>query len=379
LALGAGDDVERFADARYKRTLMHVRSTAVSSNDLIALVSRIEQRLSELPEHLRGKVTGSSVLLAQTMDEITRGQIVSLSGALIIIYLILATLFGSLRVGAIALIPNLLPIVAFFGILGLTGITLNLATSLVATVALGIAVDDSIHYFSRFNTESRRLANEELGVERALAAVIRPVTFTTAALCAGFLALVVSDLRNQVEFGVLAAVTLFIAWLVDLTLSPALSAGLRFVTLWEVLTIDLGSEPHKKISLFHGLTHRQARIAALFGRIEPYAPGDRILAFGEEGNEICILIEGVVVAQVARPEGNRVLRALHPGEVFGEVALFTGKRTADIDAMTDVRVLWLNQESLDRIQNRYPRIAAQLFWNLTGTVAVRLADITARI
>ena len=379
LSLGAGDDVKQFADARYKSTLIHVRATTVGSNELGGLVARIEARLKQLPEHLRGKVTGSSVLPAQTMDEITRGQIVSLSGALVIIYLILSTLFGSLRVGAVALIPNLLPIVAFFGILGMTGITLNLATSLVATVALGIAVDDSIHYFSRFNTESRRLADEELGVERAIASIIRPVTFTTAALCAGFLALLVSDLRNQVEFGILAALTLFFAWVVDLTLSPALSSGLRFVTLWEVLTVDLGTAPHKKIPLFAGLSHRQARIAALFGRIEPYEPGDRILSFGEEGNEICILIEGVVVAQVSRPEGNRILRALHPGDVFGEVALFTGKRSANIDAMTSVRVLWLNVESLERIKSRYPRIAAQLFWNLTGTVSERLADITSRV
>jgi predicted RND superfamily exporter protein len=379
LTLGASEDVEQFADSRYQTTLMHVRSTAVSSNDLGDLVARIETRLDQLPTRLRGQVTGSSVLLARTMDEITRGQILSLSGALVVIYIILSTLFGSLRVGAIALIPNLLPIVAFFGILGLTGITLNLATSLVATVALGIAVDDSIHYFSRFNTESRRLANEKLGVEHAIAAIIRPVTFTTAGLCAGFLSLLVSDLRNQVEFGVLAAATLFLAWLVDLTVSPALSSGLRFVTLWEVLAVDLGSQPQKVIPLFNGLSHRQARIAALFGRIESYGSGDQILTIGEEGNEICVLIDGVVVAQVPRPEGNRVLRALHPGDAFGEVALFTGKRSANIDAMTDVRVLWLNRESLERIQSRYPRIAAQIFWNLTGTVSERLADVTTRI
>jgi CRP-like cAMP-binding protein len=131
--------------------------------------------------------------------------------------------------------------------------------------------------------------------------------------------------------------------------------------------------------LFHGLSARQARIAALFGRIEPYEPGDRIVAFGEEGSEICILIEGVVVVTLSRPEGDRVLRAIHPGEVFGEIALFTGKRSANIDAMTNVRVLWLNHESLSRIQSRYPRIAAQLFWNLTGTVAERLADLTNRV
>ena len=379
IALGASEDAEQFIDSRYKTTLMHVRSTAVSSNELGNLVARIEERLSELPVHLRGQVTGSSVLIALTMDDITRGQILSLSGALLVIYVILSTLFGSLRVGAIALIPNLLPIVAFFGILCLTGITLNLATSLVATVALGIAVDDSIHYFSRFNKESRRLANEEQGVEHAIAGIIRPVTFTTAALCAGFLALLVSDLRNQVEFGVLAAATLFLAWAVDLTISPALSSGLRFVTLWEVLAIDLGEEPHKKIPLFNGLTHRQARIAALFGRIETYTPDERIIEHGEEGHEICILIEGTVAARVTRDDGDALLREMHPGDVFGEVALFTGKRTAHIDAVDNVRVLWLNQESLERIRIRYPKIAAQIFWNLTGTVAERLADVTARL
>lgn len=379
LALGAGDDVRQFIDARYKSTLMHVRSNAVSSDALADLVQRIEERLSLLPSHLRGSVTGSSVILAQTMDEITRGQVLSLSGALLIIFIILAILFGSVKVGVIALIPNLLPIAIFFGLLGLTGITLNLATSLVATVALGIAVDDSIHYFSRFNSESRKLANEEQGVEKAIAGIIRPVTFTTAALCAGFMSLVVSDLRNQVEFGFMAAVTLFIAWLVDLTVSPALSSGLRFVTLWEVLAIDLGTDPHKKIPLFAGLTHRQARIAALFGKIESFEPSERILTFGEVGHEVCIVVEGVVVAQVERDEGNRVLRAIHPGELFGEVALFTGTRTANIDAMTNVRVLRLNRESLERIQNRYPKIAAQIFWNLTGTVSERLADVTTRI
>ena len=379
LALGAGDDARQFIDARYKSTLIQVRSNAVSTTDLGVLVERIEERLELLPAHLRGRVTGSSVILAQTMDEITRGQVLSLSGALLIIFIILSILFGSLKVGVIALIPNLLPIAIFFGLLGLTGITLNLATSLVATVALGIAVDDSIHYFSRFNTESRKLANEVEGVEKAIAGVIRPVTFTTAALCAGFLALLVSDLKNQVEFGLMAAITLFIAWLVDLIVSPALSSGLRFVTLWEVLAVDLGAEPNKKIPLFAGLTNRQARIAALFGKIEAFAPGDRILTFGEIGHEICIVVEGVVVAQVERDEGNRVLRAIHPGELFGEVALFTGTRTANIDALTDVRVLRLNRESLERIQNRYPKIAAQIFWNLTGTVSERLADVTTRI
>lgn len=379
LAISASDYSKEFIDSAYKTTLIHARSTAVGSDDLGRLAERIENRLSQLPTHLRGQVTGSSVLIARSMDDITRGQIVSLSVALLVIYLVLSILFGSLRVGAIALIPNLLPLVTFFGVLGLTGITLNLATSLVATVALGIAVDDSIHYFSRFNYEARRLANEKRGVEQAIGAVIRPVTFTTLALCAGFLSLIASDLRNQIEFGMLAAVTLALAWVVDLTVSPALSSGLRFITLWEVLTIDLGDEPQKKIPLFKGLSHRQARIAALFGRIEAYAPGDRIIEQGQEGQEMCILIEGIVTAKVKRDDNDLSLQQIRPGDIFGEVALFTRERMAHIDAEEYVRVLWLNQESLERIQTRYPKIAAQMFWNLTGTVAERLVQTTERL
>ena len=112
-------------------------------------------------------MTGSSALLSRTLDDIIRGQLTSLVGALAVIYVILILLFGSARIGALALFPNLLPIVCFFGLMSVIGVTLNLATSLVAAVALGIAVDDTMHFLSRFNTEARRMANEAIGIEPA--------------------------------------------------------------------------------------------------------------------------------------------------------------------------------------------------------------------
>ena len=250
--LAGGDELERFADHRFESTLLHVRTSAVSTNDLSDLIERIDDRLDKLPAHLSGEVTGSTALLARTLDDIVRGQLTSLAGALVVIYLILIVLFGSARIGAFALLPNMLPIVCFFGLLGMTGVTLNLATSLVAAVALGIAVDDTMHFLSRFNAEARRVANEVEGIERALTSVIRPVTFTTVALCCGFMTLTLGELRSQVEFGALAAATLLVAWVVDLVFTPALAGRLRFVTLWEVLTLDLGTAPHKTIPFFQG-------------------------------------------------------------------------------------------------------------------------------
>ena len=380
LLLGGGENVARFADPRYRSTLLHVRSTAVSTRELTDLITRIETRLAELPGHLDGKVTGTSVLIARTIDDITRGQIQSLIGAALVIYLVLVALFGSPRVGALALLPNLLPILAYFGILGLSGINLSITTSMVASVALGIAVDDTIHFLSRLNTEARRVADEAQGVERALNIVIRPVTLTTAGLCMGFLALTMGELRNQIEFGSLAALTLLIAWVLDLTFTPALSGRLRFVTLWEALTVDLGcAAPEKTIPLFRGLTGAQARTAALMGTTESFDGGERIVRLGEPGNEIRVVINGELVASVPRADGDHVLRTLRRGDLVGEVGLFHGTASANVDATSPVTVLRLQESCLRRIQNRYPKIGAQLFRNLGESLANRLADITDRL
>ncbi len=379
LFLAGGDEVERFVDQRYQSTLVQVRTSAVSTNDLADLIDRIEERLSELPAHLRGQVTGSSVLLARTLDDIVRGQLLSLAGAMVVIYVIFIILFGSTRVGALALLPNILPIVCFFGILGASGITLNLATSLVAAVVLGIAVDDSIHFLSRFNAEARRAASENEGIERALTSVIRPVTFTTAALCCGFLTLTLGELRSQVEFGGLAAATLLIAWFIDLVFTPALAGQLHFVTLWEVLALDLGAAPNKTIPFFSGLSNRQARIAAIFGSMKSFKQGESIMKLGEHGNDIDIVIEGEAKAYLLRDNGEQILRKLKRGDLIGEVALFHGNRTANVDATSELRLLRIDNPCLDRIQSRYPRIASQLYRNLAIILADRLADVTERL
>jgi uncharacterized protein len=223
ILLGGGEDIRRFAEPGFTSTLLQVRARVVASADLNALSARIEQRLTALPEDLRGAVTGSSYLIARTLDDVTRGQVKSLGAAFIPIFLILVALFRSVRLALLALVPNVLPILAFFGILGFSGITLNLTTSLVASVVLGIAVDDSIHFFARLRAAARDCDDDGEALERALIGIIRPVSFTTAGLALGFVTLIVGELRSQAEFGILAAATLVVAWLLDLTFTPALA------------------------------------------------------------------------------------------------------------------------------------------------------------
>jgi predicted RND superfamily exporter protein len=223
ILLGGTEDVYRFAEPSFSSSLLQVRVRAVASSELNELTARIEDRLDKLPGNLSGYVTGSSHVIADTLDDVTRGQVFSLLAALIPIYLVLAALFKSLKLGALALIPNVLPILTFFGVLGFSGVTLNLTTSLVACVVLGIAVDDSIHFFARLRALVTKCDSAEEALEKTLIAVVRPVTFTTIGLTLGFLTLLVGELRSQVEFGLLAGFTLVVAWLLDLTFTPALA------------------------------------------------------------------------------------------------------------------------------------------------------------
>ena len=205
-----------------------VRRPSYSSSEGSAMIDAIESHFETLPESIDASVTGQSPLIIRTIDEITRGQAVSLSGATLIILGILVLYFRSLRIGLLALIPNALPVLVYFGVLGLSGVTLNIITSLIACIVLGIAVDDTIHFLVRFREQLRIRANQSEAAEAALRLVVRPVTVTTVALCAAFAALIGSGLKHQVEFGVLATCMLAFAWLVDMTLTPALCARMGF-------------------------------------------------------------------------------------------------------------------------------------------------------
>lgn len=379
LFFGANDEIDRYADSRYQTLSIRVRSRALDSGQVAALVDRIEARLAELPARIHGRATGNSVLMARTIDDIAFGQAVSLGVAFLIIYAILALLFTSLRVGLLALIPNALPVLVYFGALGVMGVTLNVTTGLVACLVLGIAVDDTLHMLARFNHEAKHQADEERGVIEALRAVGRPVTCTSFALALGFLVLTTATLRNQVEFGALASFTLLFAWVVDVTFTPAMAARMRIVTLWDVLTLDLGDAPHRSIPLFQGLSATQARITALMADVRTYPAGTTLFRAGEEGEDMYVVIDGRLAASVQTPDGVVQLSRAERGDVTGEVAMFHGKRTADVVAETEVRLIRFDMEDLNRLRRRYPRIAATLLRNLSQILAGRLAAITGRV
>jgi hypothetical protein len=379
LLFAASDEAKRLSDARYQVANVMVRASVGDSRGVAALVRRIESRLAALPNGLGASVTGNVVLFGESLDDLASGQWSSLVAAFAMIYGCLAALFTSLRAGLLALFPNLVPIALYYGALGFLGIPLNPWTSLVGSIALGIAADDTIHYMSRFNLEARRLADERRAVRAALRGVIRPVTLTLIGLCLGFGVLGFSELRSQAQFGWLAAATLAIGWCVDMALTPALCSGVRVVTLWDVLTLDLGSHPAREIPLFADMAPRQMRVVVLVASMRELRADEVLFREGDLAQHGYLVLDGRLEESVARDGGRIVLGELARGDMAGEIGLFAQRRSGDVRALAATRLVRFDGNDLELLRQRSPRTAALLYRNLNRIQSERHLDTARRV
>ena len=286
-------------------------------------------------------------------------------------------LFLSVKVGLLSLLPNVLAILILFGVMGWAGITLNLGTSVIASIAIGIAVEDAIRYLARLSDETRATDDQDKAIARTIATVGKPIIYASTALGLGFMVFLFSNFVPIQTFGFLTALTVITALVNDLVLLPALLGTTRIITLWDLLYLKLGKDPHKTIGVFEGLRPSQAKIVALMGELRTVPNGQPIVRQGEAGNEMFVLIGGR--AEVRADGQSRVLREVTRGVLFGEMGLIRHhKRMANVIATEDVEVLVVNERFLDRMQRRYPRIGAKIFLNIAKILADRLEQESVR-
>ncbi len=379
LLVGRGDEQDELVDAAWQRANLIVRTPRPATADLQALVARLEERLEALPAPLDARVTGQAIVFQNLWDDVALRQAQTIALSLLVVYVILSILFVSARAGLRAFAPNLIPVAGYFAVLWLMDVPLNLATSVVGPLALGFALNDTLHYFVRFAFEARRLGDERAATVRALVTVGRPMTYSTLAICAAFLALAGSPLATLSWLGVTAAAALALAWLCDFLHTPALCTGIRVVTLWDTLLLDLGSRPQASIPLLAGLSTSQCRIFAQMAGVQRIKAGQELSRTGEEGNEMYLVIDGLLEASVETPMGRVVLGRFSRGDLLGEVGFYTARRSASLAVLENTHLLRLTQESFERLDRRSPRISAVLYRNLSRIMAERVINTTERI
>ena len=223
------DDLSSFLTVDHGRANVIVRTGVVGSSAVIELERQMQRVLDEspLPQGAQARITGNAILLAHSADAITRSQPRSVGIAALAIFLLISIALRSPRMGAVAMIPNLVPVLIFFGLLGAGLAPLSLPVSLIGCMALGIAIDDSVHFLVRYQRERQRGADPVAAAERCSRRVGRPIAITSVMLCLGFLVVTGSRFATMQEFGFLSALTMGVCLATDLILLPAVLIRLR--------------------------------------------------------------------------------------------------------------------------------------------------------
>ncbi|MFA0964755.1 RND family transporter [Roseivirga sp. BDSF3-8] len=171
---------------------------------------------------LSPRFTGTSLLIDQNNETLTRNMFVGLGLAMILVGIIASLLYKSPKMALIALIPNLLPILMTAAVMGFSGITLRLSTSVIFTIAFGIAVDDTLHFLSKLRLMEKRGIDRNKALHITFRLTGKAIVVTTLLLSAGFMTFLFSRFGAIYYMGLLVSVTLVSALVVDLLLLPVI-------------------------------------------------------------------------------------------------------------------------------------------------------------
>lgn len=171
---------------------------------------------------LNYELTGTPVIIDKSSRYLSRNVILGLLVAFGVIALLMGFLFRSIKMALLSLVPNIFPIVLTAGCIGYLGIPLNMSTALIFTIAFGIAVDDTIHFLSRYKQEMNRGIQNFWAIRRTFLSTGKAIIITTIMLIGGFGSLILSDFKSTFYIGLFVSMTLIFAVITDLTLLPLL-------------------------------------------------------------------------------------------------------------------------------------------------------------
>jgi uncharacterized protein len=348
-------------------------------NNLVLELKKSAQLIAGVDIKL--SVLGDNLMVNAAADNLIEAQIKSLGLLLAVIFVLMSLLFTSLKGGLISLVPNLIPIILVFGIMGLLDLPINPGTAMVAVIAVGIAVDDTIHLLSQYTDECRLTSNLDLAVRRTVRGQAIPIISTSIALMMGFLVLSYSNFSIISQFGQLSAATLFFALVADLLITPIILRQIRLVGFANIMALKVRGEVVENSPLFLDMSLYEVKKTILISEMKQFNAGDILIRHGETGKSLGLILNGSVAVMVPQIDGDsyKQVAVLEPGEIFGEIGFIRStKRVANIQAMEPVEILVFDFNQLQQGMKFFPAIAAKLNLNICRILGNRIADILAR-
>ncbi len=217
-----GSEAEYWMDYGYKRLRLMVEISDFNSAEVERELNDIAEKTEEMFPGVTVTAVGNIPQYTTMMQYLVRGQMQSFLISVLIIAIILMIAFQSFRVGLIGLIPNLMPAIFVGGFMGWMGIPLDMMTATLIPMMLGMAVDDTIHFFNHSKLEFDRKANYTFALRRTFRVVGVAIVTTSIITSAVFACFATSACTMCINFGVLAVIGILSALLADLFITPLL-------------------------------------------------------------------------------------------------------------------------------------------------------------
>jgi predicted RND superfamily exporter protein len=219
------DDLEDVVDPQFRvgRFTMKVPFVdAIQYADFLEVIDRDFREI--LGDGVEMTITGLMALVGRTMNAVIHSMAKTYVVAFLVITPLMVLLIGNLRIGLLSMVPNLAPILITLGVMGWFEIPLDAFTLLIGSIAIGLAVDDTIHFMHNFRRYYQRSGDLRGSVRETLASTGQALLFTSLVLSTGFFLYMLASMRVLFYFGLLTGFTIIVAFLADVILAPALMA-----------------------------------------------------------------------------------------------------------------------------------------------------------
>jgi len=216
------EDLEDVVDSQFSMARFTVKAPFLDALKYQRLMTTIQHYFKETFPEVNLQITGMMPLLFRTLSSVVVSMARSYAMAIVVITLLMILLIGRLRIGLLSMIPNISPILVMLGVMGAFSLPMDAFTMMVGSIAIGLAVDDTIHFMHNFRRYYEQKGDPVWAVQQTLHTTGRAMLVTTVVLSIGFFIFMLADMKNIFNFGVLTGITIVMALLSDYFIAPAL-------------------------------------------------------------------------------------------------------------------------------------------------------------
>ncbi|HQI81693.1 MAG TPA: MMPL family transporter [Deltaproteobacteria bacterium] len=222
---GGGDELDSFVNYDFSQGQILLQMKSQSGYLAQEVVDTVEgfERNDLRSDGITGILTTGLAMLAKEFNRlVVWSQVTSFVVAFVLVMLVTAVTFRSLKLGVYSMVPLIVPIIFNFGVMGMAGIKLNAATAIIASLAIGMGIDYSIHFLSRYRHEIVIANDVDRAIRIALHTSGRAIVYNALAVAAGFLVFVPSNFVILSQMGMLVALVMMTTSTAAITLLPAI-------------------------------------------------------------------------------------------------------------------------------------------------------------